>query len=189
MNLSASTLELCREMLRRQIENFYDDPDEYLGVNFDNPEDVNICGMETGRLRVAAYELGVDFDQILDELAPSVKRLESLVKQAMESIPGQNYYIWWLNQEQTESAIQAIESKEIPNYIESELHSRYGRSGRGRLWVHGSIKDRIAVEPWPNTPLAEELGKDSGGIAIRESDLTLIQSLPGVVTDLNLELV
>lgn len=86
MNLSPNTLRLCREMLERRIDDFYEDPDEYLGVNFDNPEDVNACGLEVARLRIAAHELGVDFDKILDELAPSVKRLEDLLKQAMESV-------------------------------------------------------------------------------------------------------
>lgn len=98
--------------------------------------------------------------------------------------------IWWLNQEQCERAMEIVESEpdKLPEHLKSELDSRAGRPGRGRLWAHRSLPS-VSVDPWPLTELGDELAKDSGGIVFEPQHLELIRTFPGVITDLKLNLV
>lgn len=94
------------------------------------------------------------------------------------------YYIWWLNQEQSEASLEGID--ELPNYLHDQLRSRYGRPGRGRLWVDSCLPQGIKVDPWPDTELAHELERGYGGIVFKALHLKLLLEKPGVITDLKL---
>lgn len=74
-----------------------------------------------------------------------------------------------------------------PDYIRDQYHSRYGRNGRGRLWVADRFGD-CHVARWPDTDLARAIARTSGGIVILGEDAPLVRPLPGVVTDFNLEI-
>jgi hypothetical protein len=80
-----------------------------------------------------------------------------------------------------------------PEYLWIEYRSRYGRAGRGRLWVALHVIERfgrgIRVSPWPTTALGQRLGREAGGIVVMPEDLPLVRSLPGLVTDLELHLI
>lgn len=93
--------------------------------------------------------------------------------------------LWWTNQIDCEHVSRL--DPELPDYIATQFESRYGRAGRGRLWVDKHFKDlNIQVDPWPDTPIARFLGRDSGGIAFLRDDLGHVEKLPGVITDLDL---
>ena len=88
MNLSQSTIDLCHELLRVQIGRYYDDPAQYLGICFDKPGDVDLVGKDTAPLRIAADELGLDFDKLITDnefIARGVERLKELIRRAMDS--------------------------------------------------------------------------------------------------------
>ncbi len=91
-----------------------------------------------------------------------------------------SYYIWWLDQSQSES-IEEAEASNLPEYIQSEFRSRHGRPGRGRLW--NNFDEKVEVNPWPETALARYLAEDSGGIVILTEDFEHVKNLPGTVTD------
>lgn len=97
-------------------------------------------------------------------------------------------YIWWLNQLQTESTVDNSALNKLPEYIFNGLQSRIGRAGRGRLWVHESLPS-TSVDPWPDTSLAETLGKDYGGIVFKPEHLEIVELFPGIITDLQLNLI
>lgn len=94
-------------------------------------------------------------------------------------------YIWWLNQSQTESVLQMEIVKNMPEYIQKQLENRHGRAGRGRLWVADGL-GHVQVDPWPDTPLAKDLGSDFGGITFRSKDYYILKNLPGIITDTKL---
>ena len=116
-------------------------------------------------------------------------------------------YIWWLNQSQCEEAYDIVAnsilansgdrirtSEILPEYLQVELCSREGRSGRGRLWIHKSLPN-VGVDPWPDTELAHQFAGergpefDAGGIVFKEEDLDLVRQLPGIITNLKLEVI
>jgi hypothetical protein len=86
--LQPGTLEFAREQLRRAIQRFYDDPDEYLAVSFDKRTDAELCGQPVAEFRLTATELGLDFDQIIaanQYIVADVERLKKFVAQALEA--------------------------------------------------------------------------------------------------------
>lgn len=109
--------------------------------------------------------------------------------------------IWWVDETGAKliTAQHAPEcelpaSMEIPGYIREEYRDRYGRAGRGRLWVNAEeFKSRgdIGVDVWPSTPLGallsgahgEGVGEDFGGIVIRREHAAALRDLPGIITD------
>lgn len=93
------------------------------------------------------------------------------------------YFIWWLNQADCES-IERMGPDALPEgYLRSEFRSRSGRSGRGRLWV--------CAKTFPYFPTFVRYGDESrllefeehGGIVIRPEEVEFCKTLPGVVTD------
>lgn len=103
----------------------------------------------------------------------------------------EDYYVWWLSEKHC-SAIGDPNSYFAalwlaPEYIKSEYRSRFGRPGRGRLWV----ADKIWVDEikWRDD-VAERLGLGKcGGIVILSSDYSHIKDMPGIVTDMNMNLI
>lgn len=98
--------------------------------------------------------------------------------------------IWWLSQQDCEIIIDEHPEDDIapdilPGYLKIEFRSRYGRPGRGRLWV--SIDEDFKVNdiswPEPETPLAKHCGL-CGGIVMWRKDLDALSILPGIVTDM-----
>jgi hypothetical protein len=68
------------------------------------------------------------------------------------------------------------------------MESRYGRYGRGRLWVADEFPD-VTVDPWPDTALAKYLGPDgqgAAGIVIWAADAHKLADFPGIITDIRL---
>jgi hypothetical protein len=98
-----------------------------------------------------------------------------------------NFLIWWTNQEECQSVTPVL-LKSLPDYVQSEYDKRYGRSGRGRLWVHSDFEDQgLEVNPWPDTDLAKKFAEYSGGIVFKASDLALMSDVPGDITNFLLE--
>lgn len=76
-----------------------------------------------------------------------------------------------------------------PAYLKTQYQSRYGRHGRGRLWVAREFDfDDVT---WDRTRVAVRLidAEGHGGIVVRRADLPLLRSLPGFVTNRAMELV
>ena len=108
--------------------------------------------------------------------------------------------IWWTNQADCEAIDDSTPHREcigelptrFPKYIRNEYRSRYGRNGRGRLWV-ASILGDVSVNLWPKTPLGELLGEKSrfeqtyAGIVIQRNDAKLFYNMPGIITDTKLK--
>jgi hypothetical protein len=101
--------------------------------------------------------------------------------------------VWWTSQQDLEWYATKYDVEEPPpypdwpEYLLRELRSRFGRNGRGRLWVASdSGFGDVSISPWPNTPLAAWAEKCAGGIVIRAEDLPLFRDVPGVITDLRM---
>ena len=106
--------------------------------------------------------------------------------------PKADLLVWWLSQSDCEVIDREpqVSMAFWPKYLTAQYQSRYGRAGRGWLWVDRSIESEygeIEIKPWPDTPLARLLGQLCGGIVIRKTDRHFVANLPGVLTDLNLE--
>lgn len=95
--------------------------------------------------------------------------------------------IWWVSENdcrvmEANEGVGDFELLNIPEYVERELRSRYGRAGRGRLWCPEGIK--VNDLDWPEESLlAEYLGRHCGGIVFYRRDIKALWSLPGVFTD------
>lgn len=105
-----------------------------------------------------------------------------------------DYAIWWTSSYDANAIGHDIEVQfpDIPQYIVNEFHSRLGRNGRGRLWTpNGFPVEEIA---WREETLAAryadngEGGMTGAGIVIRLEDMHHLRKLPGIITDLNMEL-
>jgi hypothetical protein len=100
-----------------------------------------------------------------------------------------NLYIWWLSQHHCErigDGVMLIVAG-APEYLYDEFRSRWGRPGRGRLWVAEQFG--VTDIEWDEVK-ATPLNLDAcGGIVIAESELELCRKCPGVVTDLALNLI
>lgn len=81
----------------------------------------------------------------------------------------------------------------LPAYLVTEYGSRYGRHGRGRLWVPDGIPwaaGRDGIDPWPETQIARMIDRyGHAGIVFHRSDLPIVAAMPGFVTDMALRLV
>jgi len=102
--------------------------------------------------------------------------------------------VWWTSQQDLEWYATKYDVEEPPpypdwpEYLLSELRSRFGRNGRGRLWIAlDSGFGGVSISPWPNTPLAAWAEKYAGGIVIRAEDSLLLRDVPGVITDLRMQ--
>lgn len=91
--------------------------------------------------------------------------------------------IWWLDQADCEAIGQELPGL-APAYLMEQYKYRFGRPGRGRLWVDPQFGS-VAVEPWPMNPLSQRLAA-CAGIVMRSEHLSHIEQLPGLVTDLQL---
>lgn len=97
-----------------------------------------------------------------------------------------DYLVWWIDQRCCE-AIGTDLPEFVPIYIRGQYQQRYGRPGRGRLWVAHNFPDGIQIKPWPDTPLGRYLGGDFGGLVIFQDDAEILRDFPGIITNLKLE--
>jgi hypothetical protein len=100
--------------------------------------------------------------------------------------------IWWTNQADCETIdVMRQLFDRFPDYILEQFGDRYGRNGRGRLWVDEQFGD-VSVSPWPDSALGRilgetpTLGQTYAGIVIRQEHADLFFDMPGVLTDLQL---
>ena len=96
---------------------------------------------------------------------------------------------WWITQQETEVAVSMYaENNLLPPYIEEELLSRSGRSGRQRLWFHHSLNykpfENVMTEAF-NQPHVY-ISQDAGGIIFLSKDLNSLKNAPGLITNLKL---
>lgn len=75
-----------------------------------------------------------------------------------------------------------------PGYIADAYSRRYGRAGRGRIWTAYGMKTS-GVDPWPDSALAQLLGETHGAVLIWTRDVHHVVGLPGIVTDMALNLI
>lgn len=97
------------------------------------------------------------------------------------------FAIWWTNQEDCEAISHDRGGGwDVPSYLASEYKSRYGRAGRGRLWIAAELEAEgcPTKATLPPTPLGSVIERQSmAGIVMRASDLGCLRDLPGLVTD------
>lgn len=99
------------------------------------------------------------------------------------------FAIWWTTQGDCEAiGYSRAGGWDVPKYLAAEFKSRYGRAGRGRLWIADELTEAgcpmVATFPEPATPLSSVIERQSmGGIVIRAVDAVTLRDLPGLVTD------
>ncbi len=91
--------------------------------------------------------------------------------------------IWWTTQDDCEALIDS-EPFKVPTYISEQFQSRLGRSGRGRLWIHDTIK--LKRIDWNEQSPVSELCERSAGIVFHAEDIDFLNGINGIITDLNL---
>lgn len=89
-------------------------------------------------------------------------------------------FIWWLSQAEME-AIGPELPEGYPERLRDEYRSMWGRPLRGRLW--GSPAGGRSVPPEAFETALGRFLAGCGGIVIGFSDLPLLPTLPGTVTD------
>lgn len=99
--------------------------------------------------------------------------------------------IWWLDQPTTEYVTRHARFGILPAYLQNQVKDRYGRPGRGRLWIHKDMPN-VAVDPWPDNDMGRRLGSSStegdfGGIVFEKKDLPFVTVFGGIVTNLKLQ--
>jgi hypothetical protein len=107
----------------------------------------------------------------------------------------QEWAIWWTTGEEAKIIGEHFNVGSdlplpmiCPQYMRDEFSSRYGRDGRGRLWVHSSLTDApqsVAFDDEVGTALQSHCAR-CAGIVIRRRDVWTLQHLPGIVTYLDL---
>lgn len=99
-----------------------------------------------------------------------------------------NYLIWWVSQDDWQAIINNhLDTQLGRTYILEEFTARAGRPGRGRLWVHRTI--RIDEIEWNERKPAARLAEKRGGIVIHAGDAEYVFDKPGFLTDLELNFI
>lgn len=111
-----------------------------------------------------------------------------------------DYFVWWLNQADCEAV--ELDDENLPTfprrkgfipapaYLGIEFRDRYGRNGRGRLWV----PDHIAAKGFNSLPEGWERRIESldislgyiercGGIVFERKHLDHLRGMPGIIVD------
>lgn len=104
----------------------------------------------------------------------------------------EDYLIWWTSQAECEQIGEQLDEG-LPVYIRDQYESRYGRPGRGRLWLDSIVErdcediERVAKAfAGEGSALSRYLGVACAGIVIRASDGAVLSKIPGTITDFEL---
>jgi hypothetical protein len=92
--------------------------------------------------------------------------------------------IWWLSQVDYECVYTVLDYLHLPEWLRNQVISRCGRHGRGRLWVDEQFD--VKEITWDNSKPLAAVAANCGGIVITKEAAHLVLSLPGFVTDLEL---
>ena len=105
--------------------------------------------------------------------------------------PEDRFVIWWLT---SNEAMLLVEDPffiaSTPAYIQTEVNSRNGRPGRGRLWVtlEWMNLNIDTSDYWIHgKPLHTVLGEEYGGIIILKTDFDKVTNMGGIFTTLKME--
>ena len=100
-----------------------------------------------------------------------------------------DFVIWWMDAKECDTLCRRIHTdKEAvfeawPEYLRHEVWSMSGRPLNGRLWV---AAEHMGICPNVPDEYKHRIDNDKGGIGILIRDLKFIRSVPGVVTDIRL---
>ena len=88
----------------------------------------------------------------------------------------------------TDKDIYWIDFGAMPGYVSREYTSRYGRAGRGRLWVNSFVfKEPVNVSDYFEKSAFTQSLEDYGGIVILKKDISILKGFKvGIFTDLEL---
>jgi len=92
-----------------------------------------------------------------------------------------DFFIWWLSQQDCEILSDHIDNLNFPDYIKENFLSRFGRAGRGRLWTDENISITWGEK------VTHKLAENCGGLVCKTSDIDKVIFLPGFVTTLEME--
>lgn len=91
----------------------------------------------------------------------------------------------------TSEDIYDLDASTLPEYIKNEYSSRYGRAGRGRLWVSQEFDNPediwVIFHHDPGYEGLINYVENAGGIVIKPEDADILRKLPGLITDLELK--
>ncbi len=91
--------------------------------------------------------------------------------------------IWWTDQSDCE-AVTEEQLAPLPEYIKEQFESRFGRSGRGRLWVDETVEPSIPNGiVWDTNSKVIDYCNDAAGLVVFAEHTELVKALPGIVTD------
>lgn len=97
-----------------------------------------------------------------------------------------DFAIWWTSEQDCRAIgeLNSLDNSPIADYIKRQFRSRYGRAGRGRLWVDSSIFD-IEVDDlyWPEDYAVARKAEYCAGIVIYMEDVLTMKQFPGFITD------
>lgn len=96
----------------------------------------------------------------------------------------EKFCIWWTSSDDAKRVAKLASGNKWPHYLRVEFGSRYGRAGRGRLWLNDELKEEGAPSdvPFVAGSKVADMASEAGGIIIRVEDLCHVAALPGFVT-------
>lgn len=97
-------------------------------------------------------------------------------------------FIWWTSSLDCDR-IGPQADPSLPEYARAQYAERYGRGGRGRLFVDKKFGAQ-EISEWPSTGIARMIqDANSGGVVFSQKDLPLFKdSVGGLVTDFKLRI-
>jgi len=99
------------------------------------------------------------------------------------------YLVWWLTQKDYVPYPEphGCHPPTIPAYAWEQRRARYGRAGRGRLWVPEHIEVQCMPVEADDPRWAPLLDRDAGGIVIEAKDAEACARWGGTFTTLTLD--
>lgn len=93
--------------------------------------------------------------------------------------------VWWTSQEDCQIIGDKL-PEYFPEYLQQQYTARFGRNGRGRLWVDDRFGNIRIETSFFYTPFGRSLGEHFAGIIVEDHDLHYLTSMPGHLTDMNI---
>lgn len=133
-----------------------------------------------------------------DERAAGKAAVDQVRRETIPPVPAspghEQWAIWWLTEQDMRELAPDFEDMpmreagarmKLPPRIVRLFRDRWGRPGRGRLWMPESAPVLQCCSPWPDSAEARH-ALVAGGLLIKRKDLVHVLGKPGVVTDFNL---